>query len=143
MPAALVRPGRRVTLDFGDGTPVTLPPADPTTPSATAAPVRQRAWIDSPVREVAVVYVNGKRAGAVWAPPYAIDVTGFLTPGENRLRVVVGNTAINYMAGRPLPSYRLLNLRYGERFTPQDMKDLQPLPSGILARCRLVSHAWR
>ena len=70
--------------------------------------------------------------GAVWAPPYQLDVTSLLVPGVNRLRVVVGNTAINHMAGRPLPSYRLLNLRHGERFTPQDMSNLQPLPSGLL-----------
>jgi hypothetical protein len=94
--------------------------------------VRQRAWIDSPVREAAVVYINDKRAGAVWAPPYELDVTALLVPGVNRIRVVAGNTAINHMAGRPLPSYRLLNLRYGERFTPQDMSNLQPLPSGLL-----------
>jgi hypothetical protein len=139
-PPAFPRSGRRVMLEFGDATPVSQPATDATTPSTLTAPVRQRAWIDPPVREVAVVYVNGKRAGAVWAPPYAIDVTAFLTPGENHIRVVVGNTTINYMAGRPLPSYRLLNLRYGERFTPQDMKDLQPLPSGILGPVRLVSH---
>jgi alpha-L-rhamnosidase len=142
VPAAMVQPGRRLTLDFGVGTPVSPPATDVTTPSSTAAPVRQRAWIESPVREAAVVYVNDKRAGAVWAPPYAVDVTPFLTPGENRLRVVVGNTAINHLAGRPLPSYRLLNLRHGERFTPQDMKDLQPLPSGILGPVRLFSHIW-
>jgi hypothetical protein len=136
-------PTRRSAAAAGvTGTPVNVPTAGPSTPSATAAPVRQRAWIESPVREAAVVYVNDKRVGAVWAPPYAVDVTAFLTPGENRLRVVVGNTAINHMAGRPLPSYRLLNLRYGERFTPQDMKDLQPLPSGILGPVRLVSHIW-
>ena len=102
-----------------------------------------------PVREAAVVYVNDKRAGAVWAPPYAVDVTAFLTPGDNRIRIVVGNTTINHMAGRPLPSYRLLNLRYGERFTPQDMKDLQPLPSGICCgrapgpRRLVTSHSLR
>jgi hypothetical protein len=139
-PARFPLSRRRVMLEFGHATPVSQPATDATTPSATAAPVRQRAWVESPVREAAVVYVNGKRAGAVWAPPYAIDVTAFLTPGENHLRVVVGNTTINYMAGRPLPSYRLLNLRYGERFTPQDMKDLRPLPSGLLGPVRLVSH---
>lgn len=126
------RPGRRITLGFGDGTPVDKPSSGPNTPSNTAAPVRQRAWIDSPVREAAVVYVNDKRAGAVWAPPYGVDVTALLVPGVNRIRVIAGNTAINYMAGRPLPSYRLLNLRHGERFTPQDMSDLRPLPSGLL-----------
>jgi len=31
----------------------------------------------------------------------------------------------------------LLNQRYGERFTPQDMGNLQPLPSGILGGLRL------
>jgi hypothetical protein len=126
------RPGRRITLGFGDGTPVDKPASTINAPSSTAAPVRQRAWIDSPVREAAVVYINDKRAGAVWAPPYELDVTALLVPGVNRIRVVAGNTAINHMAGRPLPSYRLLNLRYGERFTPQDMSNLQPLPSGLL-----------
>jgi hypothetical protein len=126
------RPGRRITMDFGDGTAIDKPTPAPNTPSATAAPVRQRAWIDSPVREAAVVYINDKRAGAVWAPPYDLDVTSLLTAGVNRIKVVVGNTAINHMAGRPLPSYRLLNLRHGERFTPQDMSNLQPLPSGLL-----------
>ena len=35
--------------------------------------------------------------------------------------------------------YRLLNLRYGEKFTPQDMNHLEPLPSGILGPLRLIS----
>lgn len=68
------------------------------------------------------------------APPYEIDVTAHLLPGANRLRVVVANLAINHLAGRPLPTYRLLNLRYGERFVPQDMKDLKPVPSGCSGR---------
>ena len=75
-----------------------------------------RAWIDAPVREAAVVWVNGTRVGSVWCPPYAIDVTGALRAGTNRLRIDVANLAINAMAGTPLPSYRLLNARYGTRF---------------------------
>jgi hypothetical protein len=127
------QPSRRIMMRFGDGTPISKPTPAPSTPSGSVAPVRQRAWIDAPVREAAVVYINDRRAGAVWAPPYELDVTGLLVSGPNRLRIVVGNTAINHMAGRALPSYRLLNLRYGERFTPQDMTDLRPLPSGLLA----------
>ena len=53
------------------------------------------------------------------------------------LRIVVGNTAINSMAGRALPDYRLLNDRYGERFVPQGMDNLQPLESGLVGRLRL------
>jgi hypothetical protein len=68
-----------------------------------------------------------------------VDVTKLLRAGQNEIRVVVGNSAINELAGRSLPDYKLLNLRYGERATPQDMKDLQPLPSGILGHVRLVA----
>ena len=96
-----------------------------------------RAYLKSPVREAAEVYVNGRSAGVVWHPPYTIDLTSLLKPGKNELRILVGNTAINSMAGRALPDYRLLNARYGERFVPQDMDHLQPLPSGILAGLRL------
>ena len=53
------------------------------------------------------------------------------------LPVVVGNLALNHMAGRPLPDYRLLNLRYGVRFEAQDMDKVQPVPSGLLGPIRL------
>jgi hypothetical protein len=96
-----------------------------------------KAYIEGPIRESAEVYVNGEHAGFVWRPPYTIDVTRFLTVGTNSLRIIVGNTAINSMAGSALPTYRLLNDRYGERFVPQDMVSLQALPSGILGGLRL------
>ena len=129
VPAGLLQNGLAVWLDFGEGRPV-----DP-------RPLRNgtRAWLDAPVREAAVVYVNDRRAGSVWRPPYGVGVTGLLKPGTNRFRIVVGNTAINHLAGRRLPDYRLLNLRYGERFQPQDMENLQPLPSGLLGAVRLVA----
>lgn len=123
--------GRRIRLELGEGRPV-APPANPRANG-------MRALMDGPVREAAVVTVNGRRAGSVWCPPYSIDVTDFLKVGENKLRIVVGNTAINYMAGHALPDYRLLNLRYGERFQPQDMDKVQPVPSGLLGWIRLVS----
>jgi hypothetical protein len=85
------------------------------------------------------VYINDQRAGAVWCPPYALDVTKFLRPGANKIKIEVGNTAINYMAGHSLPDYRLLNLRYGERFQPQDMDKIQALPSGLLGPVRLIA----
>ena len=116
-------------LDFGEGTPVAIPDPLPE--------FNMRAYLESPVREAAEVYVNGQRAGVVWHPPYNIDLTPLMKPGTNQLRIVVGNTAINSLAGRALPDYHLLNDRYGERFVPQDMDHLQPLPSGILAGLRL------
>ena len=45
-----------------------------------------------------------------------------LRSGENHLSIVVYNSASNRLAGRALPDYRLLNGRYGQRFTPQDVE---------------------
>jgi len=50
----------------------------------------------------------------------------------------VGNTAINELAGTALPNYRLLYSKYGVEFIAQDLKDLKPLPSGILGGIALV-----
>jgi len=122
-------PGFSGTLDFGSGTPIDEP---------TPLPQHSmKAYFEGPVREAAAIFVNGERVGFVWHPPYTVNVTRFLKAGENSLRIVVGNTAINSLAGRGLPDYRLLDQRYGQRFVPQDMTNLQPLPSGILGDVRL------
>jgi hypothetical protein len=121
--------GASLVLDFGEGTPVARPDPLPT--------FNMRAYLDGPVREAAEVFVNGQKAGVVWHPPYTIDVSSFMKAGRNQLRIVVGNTAINSLAGSALPDYRLLNDRYGERFVPQGMEDLQPVPSGLLGGVRL------
>lgn len=129
IPEAIAKSGR-VLLDFGEGTPV---------PHEALHQAGTRTWYDPPIREAAVVSVNGKPAGDLWHPPYRLDVTALLHAGTNELRIVVANTAINELAGRAAPDYRLLNLRYGEKFTPQDMDHLEPLPSGILGGVRLIS----
>jgi hypothetical protein len=130
---ALLRPGGTVALDFGDGRAVlgSQPESRP----------GMRAWFDGPVREAAVVWINGQRAGSVWRPPYSLDVTRFLRPGQNTLRIAVANTAINQLAGATLPDYKALKQRYGDRFQPQDMDNLQPVSSGLLGDIRLVRSA--
>jgi hypothetical protein len=120
---------QRLVLDFGPGTPLA------TTPKV---PAGMRAMLESPVREAAQVYVNGKPAGAVWHPPYSVDVTQLLVPGTNRIEVRVANLGLNARAGNALPDYRLLNVRYGERFKPQDTELVKPAPSGMLGPVRLV-----
>ncbi len=121
--------GRVVKLHFGEGTPLREQPRR----------YGMQAWLDAPVREAAVVFVNGRRAGSVWCPPYEVDVTEVLRPGKNTLRIQVANLAVNHMAGRALPDYRLLNLRYGVRFEPQDMDKIRPEPAGLLGTVRLVA----
>jgi hypothetical protein len=129
IPASFLNSGKQVEIDFGDG--VALP----------VQPLRSgmQTWFDPPIREAAVIYVNGQRAGSLWAPPYRLDITPLVKTGRNDIRIVVGNTALNYMAGRKLPDYKLLNLRYGERFQAQDMDKIQVLPSGITGSVKLVS----
>jgi hypothetical protein len=116
-----------VLLDFGAGTPL----------QPTRMANGMRAWLDPPVREAATVYVNDKLAGYVWKAPFQVDIAKFVHPGANDIRIVVANTAINELAGQSLPDYKLLKLEYGDRFQPQDMNNLQPLPSGILGSITL------
>ena len=130
VPGAMVANGIAVQLDFGEGRPI---PQERLTNG-------MRAWLDPPVREAATVFVNDRRAGSLWAPPYTLAVTEFLRPGSNTFRIEVANVAINHMAGRALPDYRLLNLRYGTRFEPQDMDKVRPVPSGLTGPIRLVSY---
>jgi hypothetical protein len=101
--------------------------------------LRLQAWIESPVREAAQVFVNGSAAGDVWLPPYEVDVTSLVHAGDNQIKIMVANLAINEMAGKALPDYRLLNLEYGERFQAQDLSGLEPPPSGILGDPKLVA----
>jgi len=128
VPASVASAGS-VRLDFGKG--------DPAEAKQLNQPGMQT-WLDAPVRDAAVAYVNGQRAGSVWHPPFTLEIAPFLHAGQNDLKIVVANTAINELAGKAPPDYRLLWLRYGQRFTPQDIDQVKPLPSGILGGLRLV-----
>ena len=120
---------RKMWLDFGPGTPV-----EPTENQETG----MRALLESPIHEYAAVLLNGKQVGDIWKPPYQSDLSGFVHAGENQLQITVGNLAINHLAEHPAADYHLLNMRYGERFTPQDEKNLKPLPAGITGFVHLV-----
>jgi len=129
VPKSMIQASLAIQLDFGEGKPI--------------APLNLRsgmqAWLGTPVGEAAVIYVNDQRAGAVWCPPFSVEVTPFLKAGMNRVKVIVANLAVNYMSGHSLPDYRLLNLRYGVRFETQDLDKIQPVAAGLLGPIRLVS----
>ncbi len=132
VPGATRASGHPLYLSLGQGTPVTA--------QERYAGPGMRAMLESPVRVAAVVYINGQRAGSIWRPPYEIEVTSLLRVGANTIRIVVANLAINELAKGPLPDYSALNAKYGERFRPQDVGNLEPLPSGLLGPVRLVAH---
>ncbi|MGO9966439.1 MAG: glycosyl hydrolase [Bryobacteraceae bacterium] len=132
--ASVLAAHRVLYLDFGEGTPVTV--------DERRSGTGMRALLESPIREAARVWVNGADAGSVWCAPYRVDVTGLLHAGENTLRVVVANLALNKLAAEPLPDHRPLIAKYGDRFQDQDMKDVKPLPAGLLGPVRLLAHGW-
>jgi hypothetical protein len=127
-----VPPGETL-LEVDGGRPLTEP-AGRTGPG-------MRAWYDPPVREAAIVFINGRRVGSLWHPPYKLDVTGFLRPGQNHLVIKVYNTAINAWAASPPHDYKPLIAKYGDRFQMQDLDQVTPIPSGLMGIIRLVSEA--
>jgi len=85
VPASWLGSGRQVHLDLGD------------------------------VRELAEIYVNGKSAGVLWKPPFRAEITSFLEPGINELKIEVMNLWINRLSGD-------MNLPPEERFTSTNIK---------------------
>ena len=99
------------------------------------------AYYDAPVREAALVTVNGQAAGALWHPPYRLDVSKFLKSGTNLIEIHVYNTALNAWSALPPHDYAPLIAKYGDRFQMQDLNLVAPVPSGILGSVHLVTEA--
>jgi hypothetical protein len=141
-PAGSARGGRRqAAAPPNDGTAASTPPAGGRAGRGGrgGAGGGSLETFAAPVREAAVVYVNGQRAGSVWHPPYVLDITGLLKSGDNVIRVDVANLALNAMAAHPLPDYTALNARYGERFLYQEPGLIVAQPAGLLGPITLVA----
>jgi hypothetical protein len=124
-----------VLIDFGPGQSVEREAL----PWGTMRGNSFAALIAPPIREAAIVFVNERRAGSIWAPPYRVDVTDLLRAGVSEIRIDVYNTAINQLSeGGRLPDAAAVTERYGQRFRLQDVDDLRPIPSGILSVPRLI-----
>jgi hypothetical protein len=122
---------------FGDP-PVLLPNGLPD-PRITRPGSGMRAYFDPPIHEAALVSINGKPAGALWHPPYRLDVTSLLKPGANHIEIRVYNTALNAWSALPPHDYKPLIAKYGDRFQMQDLDLVKPVPSGILGTIHLVT----
>ena len=96
------------------------------------------AYYDPPIREAALVSINGQSAGALWHPPYRLDVTKLLKPGLNHIEIHVYNTALNAWSALPPHDYKPLIAKYGDRFQMQDLDRSCPSPRACWATVRLV-----
>jgi hypothetical protein len=132
---ALMRPGSETTIDTNTSRPAGAPVPNPL---VTRTGPGMRAWFDPPIHEAAIVLVNGQNVGAMWHPPYRLDVSKFLKAGQNHIEIRVYNTAINAWAALPPHDYKPLIAKYGDRFQMQDLDKVQPVASGLLGQIHLV-----
>ncbi len=51
------------------------------------------------MNDIAEVVVNGTSLGVLWYPPYAIDVTAAVQPGENEIKIIVTTNWANRLIG--------------------------------------------
>ena len=108
-------------------------------PLVTGTGPGMKAWFDPPLHEAALVTINGQPAGALWHPPYRLDITRQLKPGENHIDIHVFNTALNAWSALPPHDYGPLKAKYGDRFQMQDLDKVKPIPSGIIGTVKLVT----
>jgi hypothetical protein len=134
VPAAMLRSGIKVSLDFGEGQPA----------GTGRGASGMSAAYQAPIGDVAVVWVNGQRAGAAWCPPYAVDVTSLLKPGTNQIRIQIANRAINYLGNHQeadMVTVKANPLLGGNRYSNENLNGVKPLPSGILGTVQLTASA--
>jgi hypothetical protein len=101
------------------------------------------AYFEPPIREAALVTINGQAAGALWHPPYRLDISKLLRAGQNHIEIHVYNTALNAWSAQPPHDYKPLIAKYGDRFQMQDLDKVMPIPSGLLGRVYLVTQNSR
>ena len=148
VPAKMLGPGVWWELDFGKSRPLPSPGMTPDDALDARAPFQRNpphaemqpleVLLEAPVREAAVVFLNGRRAGSVWHPPYRLEVTELLPAGENHLRVEVANLSVNQMASQPSPDRSRIDAVYGERVRNREKKP-EPVSAGLLGPITLIA----
>ncbi len=117
----------------------TLGPDGLPNPLVTRTGPGMHAYFDPPIHEAALVVINGQAAGALWHPPYRLDISKLVKPGENHIEIQSSTRRLNAWSALPPHDYKPLIAKYGDRFQMQDLDKVQPLPSGILGSIKLVT----
>ena len=93
---------------------------------------------EPPLREAAILVINDQTVGALWHPPYRLDITKYLKLGMNHIEIRVFNTALNAWSALPPRDYKPLIAKYKDRFQMMDLDKVAPIPSGIFGTVHLV-----
>ncbi|HXK59978.1 MAG TPA: glycosyl hydrolase [Acidobacteriota bacterium] len=93
---------------------------------------------------IAEAYLNGKKLGIVWAPPFRVDCSEAVKTGQNELIIEVTNTWYNRLAGdaRRPPAERLTRTNVTTS-GGKPWAELEPLESGLLGPVRLLAIAQK
>jgi hypothetical protein len=110
-------------------------------PLITRAEPRNFGYYDAPIREAALVTINGQPAGALWHPPYRLDVSKLLKTGANHIEIRIYNTDMNQWAALPPHDFGPLTAKYGDKFQMQDLQKVAPVSSGLLGKVYLTTEA--
>lgn len=134
--AAELRPGRRLWLDLGAGTPVLPGLATQGTGEAS-----YRVGYVPPVADAATVRVAGTVAGHLYEPPFRAELTDLLRPGTNRVEIEVYPSATHRVRTHEWAALEeRLTAHYGRRFRLQDVgPELLAPEFGIRSAPQLVT----
>ena len=81
---------------------------------------------------MAKVVINGQDAGTVWCSPWRIDITDYLKPGRNEVRLEVTNSLYNRMIGDAVEHPDNPAAAYTHSSFPLVDADTPLVPSGLL-----------
>ena len=85
------------------------------------------------VHSAAEVTFNGQRAGSAIFSPYQIDITGYLTAGDNRITIEVTPPLHNHLLGKALQG----DPEYAQFLSRGIFAKAQPIPSGLVGPVNL------
>lgn len=134
---------KKTVLDLGQTTPHQL--EDPEAAGLMEASFS--AAVTTPVGAVAVVLVDGHRAGVIWKTPYRLDISNWVIPGgDHEITLWVSNVTSHRLAvDQGLPKLvEQAQTHFGRRFGIQTLElALADVASGLLAtpQVRCTPHA--
>ncbi|MDQ8192823.1 glycosyl hydrolase [Coraliomargarita sp. SDUM461004] len=98
-------------------------------------------YLDSPIMDAAIVFINGKKVGTLFAPPYKVDITQAIVAGQNQLEIKVYNRLVNQLSHQVLYDFSAVHAQYGQRFDGiQDVESYRTESSGLKGTVKIQTY---